>query len=556
MSLKVKYLDVPEGAQETAQVEGQGQPFSVAAKLTTGTENNAYATLEPAGWPLDGNRDILPDDPKDFWWSAESSDAEGFFAIPPVITVSLPEVHTATGLTFTFSPATEEWCSEIRVTWYNGTTLLMEASAFPDAPTWILQKAVEGFDKVRIEFVRTNHPNSFAKLQLVEIGQTVWFGQGELTGVHLVNEVDPTLSELTVDTMTVRIRDKQNRQLLPQKNQRVELYRNEKKIAQQYITESSREAQKSYTFSCQSVIGLLENEYLGGIYTETPVEEVLADVLDGFPYALSAGFAGSTITGYLPICTRREALQQLTFALGAMVTTQGDGLIRIDPIPQTVSGMFAKQEIFLGGKTETAPRVAKVEVVAHSYSPSSETDTLLDAEHISGEDVMVSFTEPHHSYAISGGTITGSGANWVTVTANAEVTLTGKKYIHSTTHHTKRNPAATVAERNNSHIVENATLIHRGNVAPVLNRLYEITQLRQTLSQRAAITNQVAGHYVTSEGEEGMQIRGYITSMESDLTSYGQTASITILGMEVPAQIVHFFAGELYAGEEVAHLCS
>lgn len=556
MSLKVKYLDVPNGAQETAQVEGQGQSFSVAAKLSTGTESRAYATLEPVGWPLDGGRDILPDNPEDLWWSAESSDNDGYFANPPVITILLPEVHTATGLTFTFSPATEEWCSEIRVSWYNDTVLLMEASAFPDAPLWILQKAAEGFNKIRIELIRTNNPNSFAKLQLVEIGQTVWVAQGELTGVHLVNEVDPTLSELTVDTMTVRIRDKQNRQLLPQKNQRVELYRNEKMIAQQYITESSREEQSSYTFNCQSVIGLLENEYLGGIYTAKPAEELFADILDGFSYVLSASFTGSKVTGYLPICTRREALQQLVFALGAVVTTHGDGVIHIDPIPQTVSGRFSTQELFLGAKTETAPRVAKVEVVAHSYSPSSEVDTLLDAELISGEDVMITFTEPHHSYTITGGTITGSGANWVTVTANAEVTLTGKKYIHSTTHHTRRNPAATVSERNNTHIVESATLIHRGNVAPVLERLYGIAQLRQTLSQKAVITSQTAGHYVTSEGEGGMQIRGFITSMESDLTPYGHTASITILGMEVPAQIAQFYSGELFAGEEVEHLCS
>ena len=549
MSLKVKYIDVPQGAQEAAQVEGQGQPFSATSSVASGAQDQAYATLEPGGWPLDGSRVIIPDQPQGFWWSAQPSGEDGSFDSPPTLTFSFPSAYTATGLSFTFWPSTEEWCSRIRVTWYNGNTILFQTNAEPDAPHWTLQKTVESFDRIHIEFLQTNIPGHFAKIQKIEIGQTYWFGQDEITAVHIVNEVDPSLSELTIDTMQIDVHDRNGRALAPQENQRMELYRNDKLFAVQYITESSRQARQFYTFACQSAIGLLEDDFLGGIYNAVPVETVLDDILDGFDYELHKNFSTKTVTGYLPICSRRQALQQLVFSIGAIVTTQGGSSIRIIPLPSVNSTPFLKSEIFQGGKVETSPRVAKVEVVAHKYTQSAETETLLDAETISGENVLVTFADPHHSYSIAGGTITGAGANWVTITANGEVTLTGKKYLHSTTRHTRRNSAATASERNNVFAAEEATLVHSGNVSDILKRLYEVSQFRQNLTQEVVVTDQRAGQKVVSENPWGELLQGYITSMESDLTPTGHTASVTILGVEVKFDSF-MYSGELYSGDE------
>lgn len=553
MSLKVKYVDVPQGAQEAAQVEGQGQPFSMPAMVSSGAQGAAYATLEPRGWPLDGSRELLPNAPEGFWWSEERSDENGAFEVPPALTFTFPTPYTATGISFTFWPASGEWCSKIRVLWFNGNTLLAQTTACPDAPQWTLQQTVESFDKVRVELLATNLPGHFAKVQMIEIGQTMWFGKQEITSVHLVNEIDPTLSDLTVDTMTIAVKNKAGVSLVPQENQRMELYRNDQLLAVQYIAESSREAKQHYTFSCQSAVGLLEDDYLGGIYNAVPAVEVLDDILDGMEYELDEIFVEAALTGYLPVCSRREALQQVAFALGAIVSTQGGSAIKIGPVSQVTSHIFAKSQIFQGGKVETAPRVAKVEVVSHSYSKSQEEDTLLDEEQLIGENILLTFDEPHHSYSIVGGAITGSGANWVTITANGLVTLTAKKYIHSTQRHTRSNAAATAQERNNVQVVEGTTLVHSGNIRAVLDRLYEIAQFRQTLTHEAIITGQHAGQKVAAVNAWGKQVRGYITSMESDLTPTGHTASVTILGVEVAAENALYFAGDLYAGEEVLY---
>lgn len=533
MSLEVKYIDVPQGAQAAMTVVGPGQPFSQPQSLAPGVADIPYATLEPGSWVLDGSRDILPDEPDGFWWSGEISDGEGVFESPPVLIFTFPMPYTATGLTFTFWPSMNQWCSALSVAWYNGQSLLTEATAYPDSPQWTLKQAVEGFDSVRITLLATNTPYSFAKLQQVQIGQVVWFGKEELTSVRLLNEADPTLCALTVDTMTVELTDRTCRELLPQENQRMELYRDKSLVSVQYITESRREAQHSYVFSCQSAIGLLDDDYLGGMYSAVPVEELLGDVLEGQEYDIDPYFAGQTISGYLPICTRREALQQIAFAMGALVTTLGGRAICLRPLPEEVSGTFEAGKIFEGAKLEASPRLARVEVAAHSYGPSSEVETLVDNEQLQGEDMLLTFDEPHYDYAIQGGSITASGANYVKVTAAGTVTVTAKPYTHTAVLHSKQNSKATAAERNNVLTVDSATLVTGSNVAAVLDRLYAAATQRKKLTHDAVISGQSAGQMVASVSPWNTQILGFISAMDSTLSQNGHAAAVTVIGEEV-----------------------
>ena len=556
MSLKIKYIDVPQGVQEAARAEGPGQPFSEADSLISGVQDAPFATLEPQGWPLDGKRQLLADDPEDFWWSTQRSDENGDFQDPPVVILQLAAPCRATGLSFTFWPSAGQWCSKLRVSWLAGNRMLAQTVAYPDGPRWTLQQTVEDFDKVRIELLATNIAGQFAKISHIIIGQTLWFDKDRITAVEMVNEIDPTLSQLTVDTMTVTLRDTAGLTLAPQENQRVELYRGETLLAVQYITQSQRQSKWCYRLHCQSAVGLLEDTYLGGLFDAVPAAEVLGQILGQTAYELDPFFAEKTVTGYLPVCTRRQALQQVAFAIGGVVTTQGSGRIRIVPLAETTSHKFLKSQMFTGGTVETASRIARVEVVSHGYTPSGEETVLLDGEQVNGQDVLFTWDAPCHSYGITGGSITGSGANWVTVTAQGPVRLTGKKYIHSTQCHSKRDPGAAPQEQNNVLAVEDATLVHRGNVQQVLQRLYDISRLRQTLSRDAVISGQRAGQKVAADSPWEGQIRGYITSMESRLTPTGHTAAVKIIGAEAPAETAVMYAGELYAADkEVLYGC-
>lgn len=575
MSLEINYIDAPEGAQNSMTASGEcGNLFADDNLILRGARDVPYATLEPGIWKLDGTMRIMPDAPSVGWWSGERSasagmarssgnalgvarlgslvlgvsDTSGRFSKHPKITLKFPVPYSSTGLTFTFSPSTNQWCSEIRVSWYNGQNLLMEGVYFPDKATWVLNQLVESFDQVQIELLATNQPGHFAKIQRIEVGRTMLFGNGQLVNVRLVNEVDPALCVLSADTMNFEIIDREDRELIPQENQRVELMKDGKLKAVHYIVSSTREARNRYKIVCQSVIGLLEDTFLGGIYDSEPLENVVEEILGPWPFEIDPAFTGEAITGYLPVCTQREALQQLAFAIGAVVSTQGTEKIRLLPVPVATTAVFRQSDIFLGGSVKTSPRVAKVQVYSHSYVASDTEQTLIREEEISGEDVLVTFDSPHHSYSITGGTITDYGVNWVKISADGPVTVTGKEYTHTSIAHTKRNPAAVAKEQSNYIAVSDVTLIHSGNARQALDRLFSVYQFRQVTEQEVVVTNQAAGDFAASVTPWNSQTRGFISSMESTLTQNGHTAKINIQGIEVTLESVWMHSGEVYSG--------
>ena len=549
MSLEINYIDAPEGAQEKMTVIGEGaNSLSDPHLIAKGGKNIPYATLEPGIWKLDGTMRIMPDDPNPGWWSMERSGDDGRFVNPPRITISFPEPYGSTGFTMTFSPATDQWCSEIHATWYNGQTLLVDQTYYPNDPNWILEETVESFDTVVFDLMATNKPGHFAKVQRIEIGRTVLFGADEIISARLLNEVDSSLCELTVDTMEFEMHDPQERSFLPQENQRVELLQDGVLRASHYITSSTRKAKSNYSISCQSSIGLLNDEFLGGMYSQKPLPELVAEILGEWEFEIHSNFNGVTLTGYLPVCSQREALQQVSFAVGALISTQGSTKIRFLPIPTTVSARFNESEIFLGGNVKTAPRYARVEVNSHTYTKTDNVETLMDEEDVEGENVLITFTTPHYDYEITGGVINDSDINWVNITPTGPVTLNAKTYLHSTRTHVKRNPEATAKEKGNYIAVTECTLINSGNAQEAVERLYTAKQRRQTVNQDVIVTGQKAGQVASSLTPWGTITRGFISSMDSTMTQTGHIASIQIQGIEVTLESVWLYSGELYSG--------
>ena len=554
MSLSVTYFDVPDGIQEAIAVDSSSAQNAATNNqlVTSGFKDKAWATLEPKGWPLDGTRAILPDSALDVgWWSKTRSGADGRFAVPPSITLSTgsEETYTAPGLTFRFWPSMNSWCSEMKISWYrdagdgNGgvtETLLKSITVYPKGPQWVVLQEVEAFNRIEIELLATNIPGQFAKLQFIQIGQVVVFLRDELVRVSLLQEADPSSCELSVDTLSVEIREKKGLVLKPQKNQKIELYRNNALVATQYITDSSRNSMQEYSFKSQSAIGRLEDTFLGGIYKDKPVKVLLGDVLQNFLFELDSRLP-STVTGYLPVCTRREALQQIAFAIGATVLSDSDGTILLKSVDTSAPVKLGKSDIFTGASQTREARTASVQITAHAYVKTNEADTLLDNVEVLGKDVLFTFSEPHYGYAFSGAmpgvTLTAYGSNWVKITAEEQtaVTLTAKKYNHTTAVHTYTNPKASYAEKGNVVSVDGATLIHRGNVASALNRLVAFQELKDVLTEDVVVGSQAVGKKAESVNPWGSLTAGYITSMESEFTDTGRTAKITIRGTEQEA---------------------
>ena len=550
MSLEINYIDAPEGAQERMEVSGDSvNNLSDMSLLTFGTSDIPWATLEPGVWKLDGTMRIMPDDTQVGFWSEERSGTDGYFASPPKITISFPVPYGSTGFTFTFSPSTNQYCPEVHARWYSGQTLLIDKDYHPAGPVWVMEETVSSFDRIELTLLKTNVPGQFAKIQRIEIGRTVLFSAKEILNARLVNEIDPTLCALTVDTLTFEMQDSQNRSFLPQENQRVELIHDGKLRSVQYIKASTRKGKANYKIECQSAIGLLAGDYLGGMYKDKPVADLVAEILGEWEFEMDSVFSEKLINGYLPVCSQREAIQQIAFAIGAIVTTQESSKIRFIPVPKMISSRFRDDDILVGGSVKSAPRYARVTLSAHSYTESDDLERLIDEEEIVGTDVLYTFPSPHFDYEITGGTITESDVNWVKITANGLVSLSAKAYTHNIRAFSRRNPEATAKEQGNVIAINKATLISVSNAQEAVDRLYSAVQRRQTVNQDVIVTTQKAGQIASSMTPWDTITTGFITSMDSTITQNGHIATISIQGVEVTLESVWLHSGELYSGD-------
>lgn len=551
MSLAVQYMDYPPGAQEAASAGIEDiQPFSTADELLRDTySGKAYATLEPENWPLDGSREILPDSPSNVGtWSTELSDQDGNLLYPVTLTITFSAPYTATGLTFRFSPATIQYVSKLRCSWYNGTRLLSDGTYTPDDAEWVLQNLVSSFDKVVITFLQTN-VRGFVKIEHLQIGQITVLRDSEIVQCETTNEVDISLCELSYDTLDLQIRDTKGRTWEPQQNQQFLLYQNDVLQGCFYIDSTTRTGLNLYKFSAHSAIGQLEDDFMGGIYDNVPINDILSSIFGDLEYMLDSQFADLTVTGYLSICTRREALQQLCFAFGILPVTYGSNRINLVALPNQYTDVIPASRIMLGATVETNARVGKVQVFSHKYTESDEEEELIRDEYVSGTDVLYTFNDPHYSYSISGGEITDFDANWVKITADGNVTLTAKKYVHSTTPYTKENKYATASERNNVVSAEDATLVNSSNAAGVATRLFAYYENRWQADADISVTDEIAGSMWSFENPWGAQIAGYISSMDNSYSTNKRIATISILGKQIDAASVYNYSGERFSGD-------
>lgn len=117
-------------------------------------------------------------------------------------------------------------------------------------------------------------------------------------------------------------------------------------LGQFYLEDWNNRSENVKNFTCIDILGILDKyTYLGGIWlTAVTVAELVADVLDpmGIGYDIDPDLADVELTGWLPIMTRREALQQIAFAAGAYVLSpRQDSIIfgRLAQVSQTTNGV-------------------------------------------------------------------------------------------------------------------------------------------------------------------------------------------------------------------------
>lgn len=492
MSCKLIYKDIAVGADTDASISAIGaDTISNVSLLARGVIHPDFATLELNRWGGGGDKKIYNGQPVALVSTAMSG-ADCAFASPPSVTVLFDNNYTTLGIFLRFATLTEDYATSVTLTWYRGTTQLDRKTFTPDGAEYFCRNTVTAYNKLVISINATNLPYRFARLEQIIFGVVREFGAGELGGVDILQEVNLISSEISINTLDWRLKSTSGVDYLFQMKQPVLAYNNSKLIGVFYIDDKAkRTAENTYAIPCCDAIGVLDcYDFDAVMYRDKNAVTALREIVGGvFELDIDGSFSDVTLTGLNPKGTRRTALQQVAFAIGAVVDTSGSEKIRIYP-----------------------PAASAPETIPPSR--------LYDAGTVEQDAVVTAVAVTYHTYTEGGG-----------VTGDDVVTVGGVKYVHTTGTVRVDNPNVTAADKQNVKAVREATLVNASNAAAVAARVYAYHQRRNTVSSRIVVAGEAPGAAVSVPTKWGSTMAGNITSMKIKLSNT-TAANITIKAVE------------------------
>ncbi len=457
---------------------------------------NVLTLEEDFGWPLDGTKVPLPDDAEATpwgWWSTEQSGTDGAFASPLTLVVSFTENHTSAGLTFDFVGTLP---GAMTITWYDLDWNLLESQTFvPDAFTYVCDCAVGNYGNLVISIPSMASPGRFLRVTRILCGVVELLSGERLTMAKTTEEVDTSLLTLPINVLDLAFHTGDGRfaLLVPSGVYECLQYRQALTLSYTldgttypmgvyYFSEAQGETDGVTTLYCVDAIGLLDGvSYDGGIYAEMPMADFLDALLttEGMAYTLDASFDDVTISGHLPICTKREALQQMAFAVGALVVPDRTGGLTIQPLSADDPSAVDKTRKIVGHTLTLEDLITCVEVTAHQFALSSDLETLSTSDQEEGEQT-VKFTTPCQVSSITGATLVTSHPNYCTIQVDTagEVVIQDKEYEDTETVYTVDMGALPAAATSQTKSVSTNTLIDPSKAQAAAQRLYDYYQNR------------------------------------------------------------------------------
>lgn len=528
--LKIVYDDIALGAAENSTAETPDKDYYVDLQdLKEGVKFPDYALCLPRYAKMDGGYSNAPDQLEEMGYVSDSiSGPDGAFTVPPAITFSFSQNYFSVGITLRFNDYTEDRCSRINIKWYRDEELLKNQDYEPDSYDYFCYGVVDYYNKVVITFLETSKPYRNVFLTHIIWGLIRVFKDDEIEDINCLMELNSISEEISINTMDYTIRSKTEYAFEFQKKQKQTLYFDEAILGIYYLKDGKQIGEKRYSVETQDAVGILDNNpFMGGIYENMLVSEILDNIMEGegIAYFLDDAYKETRISGYLPVTSKRSALQQLAFAIGALVDTSYDRQLYVYPEQTEVTAEFTGRDIFLGLTVDHSEMVTGIRLYAHSYIPSQESAELYKGS-LTGE-TKLEFSEPYHSLSITGGTIGKHGANYAYITSNGgEVVLTGLRYNHNTITLLKENPKIT--QNKNIAEVKEATLVTMENAQAVLNRVYDYYSKNESVSFRAVINDQELGNRVrVTTGFKGT-MEGMIRKLDMKFSRRKITAEVTV----------------------------
>lgn len=486
MGARLIYKDVAIGADADAAFSAPDKKPFANLDLAAGYVSEPYYTLEQNHWLLNGefyNRG----EEEVAYWSDSMSDENCEFANPPVITIDFDNQYSTMGLSILFNSATGDYCNDVDISWYQGSTLKASGHFEPDSVSYFCSQEAIAWNKIVITLNKTSLPYRYAKIEQIVFGIIREFGLDELRSASVTNETNLISAELPDSTLDFELNNKEIIDFMFQLKQPIEARDGSSLLGVYYIESSNRKGVRNYTVSAKDAIGVLSEQnfdggaYLSGISAKTLVSTIVGGLFD---VEYGDGVVDTTLYGVLLSQDKRSALQQVLFAWGVYATTDGGYSIKI----KTQSGTartISETETYQGVSVSRSAIITQARVVAHTYTADS----------------------------------------------SGSVKIGNNSYKDTETVYTVNNPDVTVNDKQNVKEVKDATLVSTHNGQAVAQRVYDYYSRRETHSSKVLMNGEQLGDELIQPTPWETTITGNVEYMHITL-SHIVAADIESLGVE------------------------
>ena len=499
-----------------------------------------YGTLEKNFFVLDGNITNMGSTISDVgWWSYSMSDEDGNFSTPPTMTITFSQPHSSLGLTLTFSQYS--YCNSLKIQYYDASNTLLSENTFePDNYDYFCEDTVANYRKIIITFYSTNLPYRYVKLYRILYGKAVLFDGDSLISANLLEQVNLLSDEITINTLdfVVYSQDDKFNILNPQgvyatlqQNQQLNVYKvtedETTSMGTFYIDNWQSKNDNKMEFRGIDIVGLLDKTtYDGGMYTNILSQNLIADIMqsagyDNSYYSIESSLQNISLTGYIPVCTHREALQQVLFTIGGVANCARTDIINIEKATETQEpNVINKSNVFKGTKEiEQMQTITGVLIKAHNYSQGSESKKIYEKQLTAGTYKITTRT-PSYNYTCTGATIQSYNANYVVINVanSGNVVINGYEYIDNTQDVLIPNPDLNGSEKPNVLNIESVFLINNSNVQSVGERVLEYYSRTYKTKFKFVVDDEKAGDNIISQESYDNELNGYVTELDIDLT--------------------------------------
>lgn len=346
------------------------------------------------------------------------------------------------GLMIEFDTWTDDHPRTMNVKWYRDTTLLEDENYTVDSALYFCDTQVQAFNKVVITIGNMTRANRFLKIFNIADGIIRQFTNEELENVEIIEQITDNNKALNINEAQLQILPQNNTGVQFQRTLPFSIYRNDVLYGQFFVNSSTSNTNKTiYKLKVSDYINLLEGQtYLGGQYNSTTASSIIAGILGDIPYTLDATLGAKTITGYLPILNKREALRQVAFCINAIVDTSRLDHIAIIPTPNAISSNLDESKIISINTTqENIVTKVTLEIQTLVTKKRTEADDIYSGT-LNGTTSII-FDQPMFDLSITNGTIVASNLNYAIISGTGSTaTLTGKQYQQAIRSESKTNP--------------------------------------------------------------------------------------------------------------------